>query len=248
MILIDRETDSILAEKGSKEKIYPASLTKIMTALVAIENLSDLDEEIYLSHENFDGLYEQQASMAGFSPGEVVSLRDLLYGDLLSSGAECAKTLAIEVSGSEDAFVQQMNDRAKELGLSNTHFTNAYGFHDSNHYSTAKDVATLLNKALENETFREIFLTSSYVTKPTEFNPEGILLESTLFSKMDTPYFEGGQILGGKTGYTDEAGLCLASLGEKNGKEYILVTAGANGGPDTEPYHITDAFSIYNNI
>lgn len=248
MVLMDHETGNILTEEKSEERIYPASLTKIMTALVAIENLSDLDESIYLSYENFDGLYEQQSSMAGFSPGEEVSARDLLYGDLLSSGGECAKTLALEVSGSEEAFVRKMNEMAAELGLKNTHFTNVYGLHDGDHYSTVRDMAILLNSALENETFREIFLASSYTTEPTELNPDGIILTSTLFSKMDSPYFDGGQILGGKTGYTDEAGLCLATLGEKNGKEYILVTAGAKGNLETEPYHITDAFSVYNSL
>ena len=130
--------------------------------------------------------------------------------------------------------------------MNNTHFTNATGLHDKNHYTTVKDLATLLGYALKNNTFREIFTSSRHTTQPTNKHPDGITFYSTLFEKLDEPDIIGGKIIGGKTGYTEEAGLCLASLAKKGGKEYILVTVGARGNHKSEQYNITDALTIYN--
>lgn len=132
---------TILMQKNSEEKIYPASLTKMMTAIVAIENLPDLKVKIKLTNSTFQGLYKADASMAGFQPGEQVRAIDLLYGVMLPSGAECCIGLADQIAGSEQNFVKIMNQKAADLGMKNTHFENATGLHNVNHYTTVKDLA-----------------------------------------------------------------------------------------------------------
>lgn len=247
-ILVDLDSGTILKEKNSTNRIYPASLTKIMTAILAIENTKDLEEIVQLPDEIFPPLYAQNASMAGFQPGEEVRLKDLLYGVLLPSGAEFCLAFADRISGSEEEFVSLMNDKAQELGMKNTHFTNSTGLHDPEHYSTVEDISILLQYALKNEYFRDAFTSSRYSTIPSEQHPEGFTFHSTIFKYMDSTEVTGGEILGGKTGYTEEAGLCLASLAQVNGKEYILVTAKANGTHQTEQFHILDAINVYNQI
>lgn len=246
-VLINRMTGEILEEKDGDKIIYPASLTKIMTALLALENL-ELQEEIWLTDEMFQGLYTQNASMAGFLPGENISVEDLLYGVLLPSGAECCIALAEKIAGSEGAFAEMMNSKGAELGMENTHFCNSTGLHNSNHCTTVKDMGILLRYALENKEFREIFTTQRHTTGGSEQNPGGITFQSTILGYADSLQVAGGEILGGKTGYTEEAGLCLASLAKINGREYILVTGKAAGSPDTEPCHLLDAKTVYSRI
>jgi len=245
-ILVRLSDYSVLLDKNSKERVYPASLTKMMTAVVAIENLPNLDEKIVLPTSMFKPLYQADASLAGFQGEEEVSARDLLYGALLPSGAECCLGLAEKAAGSEESFVKLMNQKAKQLGMSSTHFANTTGLHNENHYTTVQDLAVLLSYALKNNTFRQIFTTEEYNTAPTNKHADGVAFVSTMFQKLKSNEISGGKILGGKTGFTNEAGLCLASLAQKNGKEYILVTAGAKGNHATEQYHLEDAKKIYN--
>jgi len=247
-ILIRLIDDTVLMQKNSEEKIYPASLTKMMTAIVAIENLSDLNEEIELTHYTFDGLYSADASMAGFEAGEKVRAIDLLYGALLPSGAEACIGLADEIAGSEKDFVKLMNKKAADLGMKNTHFENVTGLHHENHYTTVKDMAILLSYALQNDTFREVFTSYRHSTQPTNKHPGGITFYNTMFEKLNNQNIIGGEILGGKTGYTDEAGLCLASLAKVGNQEYVLVTAGAKGDNHSEQFNITDAIAVYSSI
>lgn len=247
-ILISLDDNEILLDKSSDEKIYPASLTKIMTAIVAIENLPDLDEQIYLSEDMFEKLYSENASMAGFLPNEKVAAIDLIYGALLPSGAESCIGLADAIAGSEKSFVKLMNEKAEELGMNDTHFTNSTGLHDRNHYTTVNDIAKLLKYALQNDIFREVYTSKRHTTKATNLRSDGITFQSTMFRKMKTDNVNNGTIKGGKTGYTEEAKLCLASLAEIDGKEYILVTANADGSPYTEQFNILDAFTVYNQV
>jgi serine-type D-Ala-D-Ala carboxypeptidase (penicillin-binding protein 5/6) len=247
-ILIRLKDHSTLMQKNSEEKIYPASLTKMMTAIVAIENLPDLKGEIKLTNSTFQGLYEADASMAGFQPGEEVRVIDLLYGALLPSGAESCIGLAAQIAGSERNFVKIMNQKAADLGMNRTHFDNATGLHNENHYTTVKDLSILLSYALQNDTFREIFTTSRYSTQPTNKHPGGITFYSTMFEELSNQNIIGWKILGGKTGYTDEAGLCLASLAKVGRQEYILISAGAKGDHHSEQYNITDAIAVYKSI
>jgi len=200
------------------------------------------------THYTFNGLYSANASMAGFQPGEKVRAIDLLYGVMLRSGAEACIGLADHIAGSEQDFVTMMNQKAADLGMYNTHFENTTGLHNENHYTTVKDLAILLNYALQNETFREIFTASRHSTQPTNKLPEGITFYHIMFEKLNNQNIIGGEILGGKTGYTDEAGLCLASLAKVGHQEYILITAGAKGDIYSEQYNITDALAVYNRI
>lgn len=247
-ILVDLASGKILAEHDSQQRIYPASLTKMMTALLVIENSSDLDEEVELPRDIFHTLFAEDAAIAGFEPGEIARVRDLLYGILLPSGAESALALANKISGSEAAFVDLMNQKAHQLGMDQTHFVNATGLHDENHYSTAEDLSILLRYALHNETFRTVFTTSRYSVPPTNRHPYGFTFRSTLFTHMESAEVSGGEILGGKTGYTGEAGQCLASLARIHDREYILVTVGANGKPLGEQLHVLDAVEVYSQI
>lgn len=247
-VLVDLESGNVLAEQNSTERIYPASLTKIMTALIAIEETEDMEQTTTLSSDIFPSLYEENASLAGFQPGETVTWKDLLYGVMLPSGAECCLTFARQIAGSEGAFVDLMNKKAEELGMNDTHFANATGLQDKKHYSTVRDIAVLLRYALENETFRQVFTARRYSVPPTAYHSEGFTFYNTMFQAMDNAGISDDDILGGKTGYTEKAGLCLASLAEINDREYILVTAKADGNHYTEPYHVMDAENVYGQI
>ncbi len=244
-ILIRLDTDEIVAEKNADKKVYPASLTKIMTAVIALEELDDLSQIITLPADIFPALYAEDASMAGFMPDETGTAADLIYGALLPSGAECCITLARVIAGDESAFVDRMNEKAKALGMDDTHFTNCTGLHNKNHYTTVSDLSALLRYALQNETFREIFCSRRHSVKPTEQHTDGFTFRSTLFEALGDPALPCGEILGGKTGYTKQAGLCLATLARINGREYILITTGASGNHKTEQRHILDAISVY---
>ena len=244
-VLMQVRGGRVIGEINGDQQMYPASMTKIMTTIVAIENLKDLDQEITLTNEMFEGLYEQDATQAGFQPGETVRAIDLLYGVMLPSGAECCIALADTISGSEADFVALMNEKAAKLGMSGTNFCDTTGLHDANHYSTAKDIAVLLKYALRNDTFRKIIESPYHSTPATNIHPDGITFYSTMFKNLSDTVVTDGQIMGGKTGYTGEAGHCLASFAEIDGIEYILVTGGASG---TGIPHINDALTVYNRL
>ncbi len=229
------DEDKIIYEKNSDEKIQIASLTKIMTAIVTLDNIDNLDEKVVITNSDLKGLAEKNLVTAGFKTGDTVTYRDLLYGLLLPSGADAAKALSRLVGGSEEKFIKLMNEKAKELSLKNTHFTNPIGLDDENNYSTINDVYTMFRYGLENNDFKEIITSKNYTST------NGLTFySSVLKSKND-------YILGGKTGTTDGAGLCLASFADVKGEELILITAGA-------PYdklglhHLEDADYVYNYI
>ena len=173
-VLMQVRGGRVIGEINGEEQMYPASMTKIMTTIVAIENLKDLDQEITLTNEMFEGLYEQDATQAGFQPGETVRAIDLLYGVMLPSGAECCIALADTIAGSEADFVTLMNEKAAKLGMTGTNFCDTTGLHDANHYSTVKDIAVLLKYALKDDTFREIIESPYYSTPGTNIHPDGI--------------------------------------------------------------------------
>ena len=224
-IVVDTETNEIVAEHDYNVKMYPASLTKIMTLIVAAENTDNLEETVLITADMIDPLIAQEASVAGFAAGETPTVKDLIYGVVLPSGADAAVAVARHVGGSEEAFVSTMNDKVKELGLKNTHFTNPVGLHDPENYSTAEDIAIILEYALKNDFCREVLETYEYKIAPTEYNPEGLTLTSTMFSRMTGTEMPGVVVKGGKTGFTDESGQCLASFAEINGKIYVMVLA-----------------------
>lgn len=234
---IDR--DDVIYELNSTDEIAIASMTKIMTAIVAIENIDNLDSTVTLTSKDFKGLKEANASTADFEKGEVVTYRDLLYGLMLPSGADAALALSNNIAGSEKEYVALMNQKAEELNLENTHFSNTTGLDAKNHYSSVYDVAIVLKYALNNEEFKKIFTTKKYVTSNKRMTFESTLYSMSKRYKLDVEY-----ILGSKTGYTYDAGLCLASIAEYNGDLYLLVTAGADY-KSKKPYHIIDSNEIY---
>lgn len=248
-ILVDNKTGDVLLEKGANQLIYPASLTKIMTSIIAIEHFDNLDKKLVIEQKVLEELASRNASVAGFQAGDEVTIEDLLYGTMLSSGADASTTLAMAISGSEEEFAKLMNEKAKELGMEKTHFENASGLHHPNHYTTLNDLSKLLSYALKNEQFKKIFTTSSHITKPLKSQKSGLVLSSTLFNKLWNPTLENGvTIIGGKTGYTGQAGLCLASLARKDGKEYYFITANAKSDSSNYAYHIEDAIQVYSKL
>ena len=212
--------------KNEDERLPMASLTKIMTVRLALRHISDLaglapvDTQVYLE------AVKNNASMAGFFGGESTTFRDLLYATMLASGAEAADSLAINVAGSVDNFVKLMNDDASKLKLENTSYANADGMDNAGNYQSAKDCAMLIRDSLYDGNFRAIFTRKDFLSSPTNNHPEGLYIESTIFKHLKDYQQKGFEILGGKSGTTDKAGLCWATLAEKNGKEYIVVVMG----------------------
>lgn len=247
-IVVRLSDGKVITGFQEEERIYPASLTKMMTCLIGIELIEDRSEEVILEKEIFRPLYEEGASMAGFLPGETVAAEDLLYGIILPSGGECSVQIARHTAGSEEAFVELMNEKASELGMENTHFTNVTGLHDEDHYTTVEDMAALLRYALKDRTFRTIFCTEKYTASPTEEHPEGLTFQSSMFRLREDWKVPGGEVRGGKTGFTDQSGLCLASLAHVDNRDYIIVTAKADGNHQTEPYHVLDALNLYGQL
>ncbi len=253
-ILIDLENNTVLASKKGDEKMYPASMTKMMTLIVAAEHAENLDDTFEMTTAITDPLFLENASVAGFLNGEQVTLRDLMYGLILPSGADCAVALALYTAGSEAAFADMMNEKVAELGLKNTHFMNPTGLHDENQYSTCHEIALILEYALRDDFMRTVLSTYKYTTEKTPQHPDGITLYSTMQSRMYGNEAPGMFVLGGKTGYTTEAGNCLASYAVKYDKDtekeddlksktpgYIFVSA--HGGSVWAP--IFDAINMY---
>ena len=250
-ILIDLDSNRVIASKGGDERIYPASMTKVMTLIVAYEHIKDLDKTTYtFDAVMLDELFQQNASVAGFLADETVTARDLIYGAILPSGGDATNALAELIAGSEEQFADLMNKKVKELRLKNTHFVTASGLHHDDHYSTCHDMAKILEYAISNHEMRKILSTYRYTTSKTAQHPEGITLVSTLFSRMAGDEVDGLFVQGGKTGYTTEAKNCLCTFAANcredeslsTDPQYILVTAFAGAGEYTPVY---DAINVY---
>nr|MBQ4318658.1 D-alanyl-D-alanine carboxypeptidase [Clostridia bacterium] len=244
-LLMDLSSGIILAQKDPDKIIFPASLTKIMTGIIAIEKLTDLEEKYMFTDEIFITLRGQNASVAGFDAWETVTIRDLIYGVMLPSGAEASVAVAELIAGSEADFAEVMNEKAKELGMENTHFVNATGLHHDDHYTTATDIARLLDYSLKNELFYEVFTSRDYTTTRTSKHPTGITFSSTVFRYIRAEGHKNKYIIGGKTGFTTEGRQCLASIATDGEFEYILVTTGAGDGSNKPYYNVQDALYIY---
>ncbi|MEK4462265.1 D-alanyl-D-alanine carboxypeptidase [Paenibacillus odorifer] len=246
----DRESDQAIYEESAGAKVYPASLTKIMTAIVTLEHVDDLSVIAPVDRRTFGELLASNSSMAGFREDEEVTYQDLLYGTLLTSGGEAANTLAVHVAGSVENFVLMMNDKAAEFSLNGTHFTSPEGLHDDNQYTTASDVGKLLDYALANEDFKKMFTQETYLTTSTTDHPEGILLESTVLKYLNEDQQIGFKIIGGKSGTTSAAGQCWATLGLVNNREYIVIVMGAPLKDISHPdqAQIRDTLNLYGKL
>lgn len=242
--------DKEVLSKNENKRLPMASLTKIMTVRVALKHITDLAGLAPVDNDAYYRAIDMNASMAGFVGGESTTFRDLLYATMLRSAGEAADSLAINISGSMDNFVSLMNKEAEDLGLKNTSYANADGMDDPRNYQSAKDCAMLLKDSLEDGNFRAIFTKKDFVTSKTPDHPDGVYVKSTIFSHLRKYEQNGFEIIGGKSGTTDNAGLCWATLAVKNNKEYILVVMGV-------PYddinnlndgQIEETLRIYENI
>lgn len=225
-IVMDADTSAILYAKDIGGRYYPASITKIMTTLLALEN-GKLDDVVTFSEYAVYSI-EYGSSHLGMTEGEKLTLEQCLYGIMLASANEISNAVAEHIGGDVDTFVQMMNDRAAQLGCTNTHFVNPHGLHDENHYTCAKDMALIMQAALKNEKFREIIGTVEY-----QFPETNLVKEIRYFMNHHKMIAEEGMLydgcIGGKNGYTDEAYNTLVTSAERDGQTLIAVVLKAPG-------------------
>ena len=243
-VLFNAETGEIVAYKNHEAPIFPASLTKVMTLIVTVENAARLSDRVEITYDMIAPMVAEDASRAGFAPGDTPTVEDLLYGMILASGADASLAAAEYIAGSETAMAARMNSKAAELGLKDTYFTNVTGLHSDSHHSTVSDLGTILAYAIRSEECRKVLTTEYYDLPANEYSPDGIELHSTLKSRMYGDEMPGVLVLGGKTGYTDKAKCCVESFADVNGETYILVITGATTNWNAV-YDTLSAYSVY---
>lgn len=236
VIVYDVDRNEIIFEQNSREEASIASLTKIMTVITAIENIENIDVTVTITSEMLAGIY-WNASVAGLKVGDVVTYRDLLYAAILPSGADATQVLAYTVSGSVDAFVYKMNELAERIGVKNTYYVNTTGLDQDGAYSTAYDQMLILNYALENPLFKEVYTTKEYTLT------NGLKVEASVNKYNRLLNLDTSKIIGSKTGNTDQAGLCMSALFYHEDHEMILITLGAERIDDL-PYNLIDTLTI----
>lgn len=228
-IVMDADSGAVLYGKNIHQQYYPASITKILTALIVIENC-DLDEMVTFSYDAIFNVEENSSNMAA-SVGDVLSVRDCLYGLMLASANESANALAEHVAGSTEAFADMMNQKAEELGCQDSHFANPSGLNDPNHYTSAYDMALIMQAALQNETFVEIDSALYYKHAPIKQYPDPedphnvVYAHHQMLKKNSSVYYPGA--FAGKTGYTSLAGNTLVTAAKK--ENMTLITVILNG-------------------
>lgn len=228
-ILVNTSTGEILAERRAFERMVPASMTKVMTLLVAVEAMEDqesqLQDLVTITQEICDESYSSGSSFVGYGVGDTATVEDLLYGAILPSGADAAMALAEYTSGTQEAFAELMNQKAQELGISETtHFTNCVGLYDENHYSTAYDMSVIMRAAIDNELCRKVLSTHTWTTGALKDNPDGVEISNWFLRRIED-HDSGGTVLCGKTGFVNESGNCAVSYQEsEDGTGYIACT------------------------
>ncbi len=236
VILYNMNENKVLYELKSNEKLQIASLTKIMTVITAIEHNDDLNKEVVITNDMLKGISEY--TQVGFKEGDRPTIKDLLYGSMLPSGADAVNALAISTSGSINKFVELMNEEAKKLKLNDTLFDNPIGMDSENNYSTASDMAKLLMYSLKNKTFKEVFTAREYKIECLNKT-----VKTTLVSYSRSYGLDVSQITGAKSGFTDGAGLCLASTSTFDDVNYLLITLGAS--TKSRSNAVRDSLEIY---
>ena len=230
--LYNMNEDTLLYSKNDTKKTSTASLTKMRTTLVAIEEIDNLDKIVTIKERDFEGTVGY--SKAGFKVGDKVTYRDLLYGIILPSGADAVNAVVNNTLG-YDKFIKKMNETAKKIGMNDTSYANPVGKDDENNYSTSNDLAKLLKYALKNETFKTVFTTKNYKTS------NGLNLESTVNRYENI--LNTNEIKGAKSGFTKDAGRCLASITTLNNVDYLLVVINSS---TISPYNaVKDTITIY---
>ncbi len=232
-VLFSVKDGSIIAEKGDPNaRIVPASMTKILTVLVAKEHVDNLDDTFEITYTETDYSFKNECSIVGFSVGEKPTIRDLFYGTILCSGADAAMGLADYTAGSQEAFVEWMNAKLQDLGIADSaHFTNCVGVYEEDLYCTPYDMAVILNEAMKDDFLREVLSAHTYTTSSTTEHPEGILISNWFLRRIEDKDSGSGFVLGAKTGYVAQSGNCAASYAtDPEGNGYICVTAAATSG------------------
>ncbi len=233
-IIYDLTDAKILYEKNSITKTSIASLTKILTTITALENITDLNTYVTITKEMLQGIY-WNASVAGLKVGDKVTYQDLLYAIMLPSGADAAHSIAIALCGSQGAFVTKMNTLAQNIGMANSYFLNVTGLDKEGQYSTAQDVQKLLTYSLQNPEFKKIYTTKEYTLK------NGLKVNSTIKMYEAKTNQELTRLLGTKTGTTKNAGLCLSSLINSQNHEILIITLNV-------PYDSSEPLNIYDTL
>lgn len=248
-LLLDMNTGKVLYSKNEKAKMYPASTTKILTGIIALEK-GTLSDVVVATQEAIEPITLEHSQM-GVRVGEELTLEQLLYGMLVYSANDAANVIAVHIAGSLDAFAQMMNDKAKELGAADSHFVNAHGFHDADHYTTASDLAAIARYTMKNEKFREIVSTKTYRIPPTNKYDEERVLSNTnhLISRyrVTSLYYE--YATGIKTGHTDESGDCLVASATKDDINLLSVLLKCeNENTRDKAYSFTDTVALFEHV
>ena len=243
-MLVSMDTDETLYSKNIDKKVYPASITKIMTVTLMLESEKyDPAGKVTMSKEVDRLITGTGSAVSNLKIGEEITQLDLVYTVLMSSFGDCAYLAALYYGGSVEAFVEQMNNKAAELGLTGTHYTNPVGLHDAQNYTTVRDIHTLTTYALKNETFKTVCETARYTIEATNMSGKRTISTTNLMQDSNTNYYYQ-YARGVKTGFTDEAGRCLVSTATYNGYNYmcILMKCPANAG---KRYEFIDSANLY---
>lgn len=248
--LRDDYLGGVVAEKNVYEELAPASMTKMLTALISAEMCADdLDQLVTMPEGIFYDLDEVDASRSLLYEGETVTARDMLYGILLPSGCDCCLAMAYYLGGSEEGFAELMNQKAEELGLTNSHFITCSGLYVEGHYSCASDMAKIARACYENPIIHEVLFSTSYTSIPTPEHPYGYTWENKLLIDLSTGIDDSVWIRGGKTGYSRFVGQNLTTFAEIDGEMFLVVTMGADGSPyNGDLAHHDDHRRIWNDL
>ena len=224
-ILVDLDHGEVIAQKNADVAINPASMTKILTLLVAVEQIADTNQTYTMNFEITDYCYVNECSVVGYEVGEVIPVDELFYGCILNSGADACLALADVAAGSHENFVVLMNEKLEELGISDTaHFTNCVGLYDQDHYCTVGDMATILKAALENDKARKVLSTKIFTTAPSNKHAAQDL-SNWFIRRIEEQDTGAVDVLYAKTGYVSQSGFCAASGGvTEDGSTYLCVT------------------------
>lgn len=230
------ENLELLVGKNENEKISIASITKLMTAVVFVDNVDNLNEKVVVDYSKISSILDPELAIAGIYDGQELSYYDLLATMLVPSGADSALYIACTTFGNYDVFISKMNEKAQELGMKSSHFSNPTGMDDEENYSSINDIAKLLKYVLQNPVLKEIISMDSYTTEDNRLTVQGTIYKTSKARGININYIEGG-----KTGTTEDAGICLASYSiDEDGTVLITVVTGASM-YSNRPYNIIDS-------
>lgn len=242
-VIEELSTGEALYSKKADEKMYPASMTKVLTVITAMELIKDINEEVTITQQDLDTVFETGASAANFEVGEVVTYEDILMGALIPSGADATRALGFNLCDTQEKFVKEMNSLAKKIGCKNSNFVNTTGIHDPDHYTTASDMAAITRYALQNKTFKEMFGVNTYTSSNKLHVWTKRIIRNANRSGIDT-----SMITGCKSGYTKDAEHTLASVVNVNGHDYVTVVGFCKDTDTVSSTSVLDTVSLGNYV